>query len=313
MGKKKNKGNKKLAWLFEYWLTVAVGGVINLIPYSLAYRMGGLLGSAVFRIDKRHQSVTLDNLRSSFKDKSEEEIYEIARSVFQNFGKSAIEFIRSERFFKDGIEKNFRIINIEAYDRALSKGKGLLLLTGHCGSWELLALAQSVRKPPFGVVARPMDNPYMEELVTKIRTRYGNFMIGKKWGMKEILKTVSDGGTVGILLDQNVARKEGVFVDFFGRPACTNKGMALIAARTKAPVIPAFIRRVDSGLHEIHIGDEIPLLDTGDKEADLTANTQAYTKAIENFIRQYPDQWFWVHRRWKTRPLEAPTEYPDNA
>ncbi len=124
---------------------------------------------------------------------------------------------------------------------------------------------------------------------------------------------MSEGGTVGILLDQNVARKEGVFVDFFGRPACTNKGLALIAARTKAPVITAFIRRVDSGLHEIHIGDEIPLIETGDKEADLTANTQAYTKAIEDFIRQYPDQWFWVHRRWKTRPLEAPAEYHDNA
>ncbi len=308
MSKKKNRRDKKLQWLVEYWLALAMCGLVRLLPYPLAYRLGGILGLAVFKIDKRHRSITLDNLRNSFKDKNETELYETAKDVFRNFGMSAIEFIRSERFFRDGIEKNFKIINLEAYDSALSKGRGLLLLTGHCGSWELLALAQSVRKPPFGVVVRPLDNPHLERLVSKVRTRYGNFLIGKKWGLKEILKTVSEGGTVGILLDQNVARKEGVFVDFFGRPACTNKGMALIAARTKAPVIPAFIRRVNRELHEIYLGDEIPFVETGDKEADLLTNTQAYTRAIEDFIRKYPDQWFWMHRRWKTRPIEAAPE-----
>ncbi len=308
MSKKKSRQVKKLQWLIEYWLALATCGLARLLPYPLAYRLGGILGLVAFKIDKRHRSITLDNLRNSFKDKSETGLYETAKDVFINFGRSAIEFIRSDRFFKDGVEKNFRIINLESYDRALSKGRGLLLLTGHCGSWELLALAQSVRKPPFGVVVRPLDNPYLEKLVSKVRTRYGNFLIGKKWGLKEILRTVSEGGTVGILLDQNVARKEGVFVDFFGRPACTNKGLALIAARTKAPVITAFIRRVDRELHEIYLGDEIPFVDSGDKEADLITNTQVYTRAIEDFIRKYPDQWFWMHRRWKTRPLEAAPE-----
>ncbi len=197
------------------------GSWAGLIKILIPYPAGVLAGRdyryrPLFKIDMRHQKITLDNLRNSFKDKNEEELYGIAKAVFRNFGISAIEFIRSERFFKDGLGKNFKIINIERYERAIAKGRGLLLLTGHCGSWELLALAQSVRKPPFGVVVRPLDNPYLEELVSKVRTRYGNFLIGKKWGLREILKTVSEGGTVGILLDQNVARKEGVFVDFFG-------------------------------------------------------------------------------------------------
>ncbi len=306
MSNKKNRQVRRLQWLIEYWLVLAMCGLARLLPYPMAYWLGGILGLTAFKIDRRHRDITLDNLRNSFKDKNETELRETAKDVFVNFGRSAIEFIRSERFFRDGIGKHFKIINLEAYDRALSKGGGLLLLTGHCGSWELLAMAQSVRKPPFGVVVRPLDNPHLERLVSKARTRYGNFLIGKKWGLKEILRTVSEGGTVGILLDQNVARKEGVFVDFFGRPACTNKGLALIAARTKAPVIPAFIRRVDRELHEIYIGDEIPFVDSGDKEADLITNTQAYTMVIEDFIRKYPDQWFWMHRRWKTRPLEAP-------
>jgi KDO2-lipid IV(A) lauroyltransferase len=155
------------------------------------------------------------------------------------------------------------------------------------------------------VVVRPLDNPYLDREVSRLREQYGNFLINKTNGMRDILKTLASGNAVGILLDQNVKAKEGVFVDFFGRPACTNKGLALMAGRTKAPVIPAFIHRVGPDRHEILIGDEMPLIETGDKEADIIANTQAYTKAIEDFINDYPDQWFWMHRRWKTKPGDA--------
>jgi KDO2-lipid IV(A) lauroyltransferase len=123
--------------------------------------------------------------------------------------------------------------------------------------------------------------------------------------MRDMLRTLREGRSVGVLLDQNVTASEGVFVDFFGRPSCTNKGMALIAARTNAPVIPMFTHRIAPGKNEIIYMDEIPLADTGDKEADMVANTQNYTRAIEDFIRKYPDQWFWMHRRWKSRPEDA--------
>ncbi len=277
---------------------------IKILPFRIALRFGGGLGIFAYRIDKRHRLITEDNLARSFPEKSPEEIKAIARSVFRNLGYSIIEFIRSARYG----QRFGEYITIDDYPRylkALEKGRGLLLLTAHCGSWELLALAQSLKKPPIGVVVRPLDNPYLDSLVSGLRTQFGNSLIGKVKGMREILRWLEQGGGVGILLDQNVKAKEGVFVDFFGRPACTNKGLALMATRTKAPVLPAFIRRVGLDRHEIFIGDEIPLIETGDKDADVAANTQAYTRAIEDFIRKYPDQWFWMHRRWKTRPEAA--------
>jgi len=301
-GRKKKAGKFKL--LVEYALAKSILSLIKLLPFGLALRFGGLLGSLAYRLDKRHREITLDNLRNSFKVKTETEIEVIARSVYKNVGYSIIEFIFSKRYGRN-FEKHFKLKNYDAYKIALNKGKGVFLLTGHCGSWELIALAQSIMKPPIGVVVRPLDNPYLDVEVSNLRCQYGNFLINKTNGMRDILKTLASGNAVGILLDQNVKAKEGVFVDFFGRPACTNKGLALMAARTKAPVIPAFLRRIGPDQHEILIGNEMPLVDTGDKEADIIANTQAYTKAIESFITDYPDQWFWMHRRWKTKPGDA--------
>jgi len=300
--KKKKPG--KLRMFAEYAVVMAILSVIRIIPFGAALKFGGLLGSFLYRIDKRHREITLDNLRKSFADKSEDEIELIARSVYKNVGYLTVEFICSSRYGKN-FDRYFTVRNYDIYKKALEKGKGVLILTGHCGSWELLALAQSILKPPAGVVVRPLDNPYLDRAVSRLREQYGNFLINKTNGMRDILKTLSSGNAAGILLDQNVKAKEGVFVDFFGRPACTNKGMALIAARTKAAVVPTFIHRVGPDRHEILVCDEIPLVETGDKEADIVTNTQAYTKAIEDFITDYPDQWFWMHRRWKTKLGDA--------
>jgi len=310
MGSKKKRGKKggfgsSVLWLLEYILATSVLAVVRLLPFKLAIRLGGLLGRFFYIIDRRHREITENNLRESFGGKSPEEIKSIARSVYTNLGYSAVEFMRSDRYAGRPVEEHFSFANYDSYLSAHSRGKGVLFLTGHCGSWELLALAQSVIGRPFDVVVRPLDNPYLDKAVSAIRTRFGNTLINKTKGMRDILRALNSGRAVGILLDQNVSRREGVFVDFFGRPACTNIGLALIAAKTGAPVVPAFIRRVGLDRHEIILGDEIPLVNTGDKEADVKTNTQAYTKAIEDFVRAYPDQWFWMHRRWKTRPEES--------
>lgn len=304
--KKGGKRLRRLRWLLEYLLALIVIGFIRVLPFRVALGFGGLLGGLAYKIDKRHQRITEDNIRNSFKEMPSEEVKQTARSVYKNLGYSVVEFIRSARYGKGDFYGHFRIVNYGTYKKALDDKKGVLLLTGHCGSWELVAMAASILKPPIGVVVRPLDNPHLEQVVSGLRTRFGNILINKTRGMREILRTLGEGGAVGILLDQNVKANEGVFVDFFGRPACTNKGLALIALKTGAPVIPVFIRRVDGYQHEILIGDEVPLINTGDKEADILANTQAYTKAIESFIREYPDQWFWMHRRWKTQPSGGP-------
>jgi Kdo2-lipid IVA lauroyltransferase/acyltransferase len=304
--KKKGKGrkrSKKPLWIAEYLAFSLLAGIIRAIGFKTAMRIGGWLGEQVYRLDKRHRIITENNLADCLKDRSFDELAGIARSVYRNLGYGAIEFLRSDRYGRDPIERHFTVRNYESLERAYSRGKGVVLLTAHCGSWEILALCYSIMGFPFGVVVRPLDNPYLDRAITAVRTMYGNTMINKQKGMRGVLRTLSEGKAVGMLLDQNVTRSEGVFVDFFGRPACTNKGLALIAMKTGVPVVPAFIRRTGLDTHEIEVGDEVPVVDTGDKEADIVANTQAYTAVIEDFVRRYPDQWFWMHNRWKTRPV----------
>jgi len=304
-GKDKNR-SKKPVWIAEYIVFALLAGIIRTLRFETAMRLGGRLGELVYRLDKRHRAITEKNLADCLKERPQAELSIIARSVYRNLGYSAIEFLRSDRYGREPLDRYFTIRNYESLERAYSKGRGVVLLTAHCGSWEILALCHSLMGFPFGVVVRPLDNPYLDRAITAIRTMYGNTMISKQKGMRGVLRTLSEGKAVGILLDQNVTRREGVFVDFFGRPACTNKGLALIAMKTGVPVVPAFIRRTGLHTHEIELGDEVPIVDTGDKEADIVANTQAYTAVIEDFVRRYPDQWFWMHRRWKTRPAESP-------
>ncbi|HEX9860897.1 MAG TPA: lysophospholipid acyltransferase family protein [Nitrospirota bacterium] len=297
--------NKKPLWFLEYLLVMSAIQIIRLLPFGTAVRIGGVIGGLLYRLDKRHRKIARENIGSCFKGMGAAEVESTARSVFVNLGYTIVEFIHSGRYGKAPLEKYFNIVNYEAFEKANSKGRGVLCLTGHCGNWELMALVHSIKGNPSGVVVRPVDNPYIDRFVTRLRSMYGNTMINKKGGMRDMLRTLREGRSVGVLLDQNVTASEGVFVDFFGRPSCTNKGMALIAARTNAPVIPMFTHRIAPGKNEIIYMDEIPLADTGDKEADMVANTQNYTRAIEDFIRKYPDQWFWMHRRWKSRPEDA--------
>lgn len=289
----------------EYLLTMGLCLAVRLTPFPLAIRLGGWFGTLAYRLDGRHRAIAEDALAESFRDKPAGEIRAIARAVYRNLGCSVVELMRSDRYAARPLEDHFEFTGYESFEKALAKGRGVLILTGHIGNWELMALAQSIRGPSLAVVARPLDNPYIERLVSRLRTRHGNTLINKQKGMREVLGALAHGKGVGILLDQSVTKKEGVFVDFFGRPACTNKGLALMAAKTKAPVIPVFTRRIGPYRHEIVVGEELPLTDTGDKESDIKANTQAYTKAIEDFVRKYPDQWFWMHRRWKTRPEDV--------
>ncbi len=301
---KRRKRDKGALWLAEYIVFMAAARIIRALPFGPAMRLGGALGGLAYRIDKRHREITVSNLGMCLKDVGPKEHADIARLVYRNLGYSAVEFIRSDMYGKEPLSRYFTFTNYEAFEKAHEKGRGVVLLTAHCGSWEIMAMSQALKGQPFGVVVRPLDNPYLDRAITAIRSMYGNTMINKRRGMRQVLNTLSEGRAVGILLDQNVTRSEGVFVDFFGRPACTNKGLAALALKTRVPVVPAFIRRTGIETHEIVLGDELPLIDTGERDADVVANTQVYTKAIEDFVRKYPDQWFWMHRRWKTRPKE---------
>jgi len=286
----------------EYLPVPLLAFLIRAIPRRAALGIGGALGVLAFRLDKRHREITLNNLAECLPEKSSDERAEIAVGVYRNLGYSIIEIIRTRSIFSRPVEETFEAGGLIKLDEVLDRGTGLLVLTAHCGNWELMAHIQPLKGRPMAVVARLLDNPYLERAVAGLRTMYGNTVINKQRGMRKILKTLGNGGTVAVLLDQNVSLREGVFVDFFGKSACTNMGLALIAMKTKSPVMPVFIHRVGLDRHVLEVGGEIPLVDTGDRDADIIANTQAYTKAIEDNIRRHPDEWFWMHRRWKTRP-----------
>ncbi|MGH7378703.1 MAG: lysophospholipid acyltransferase family protein, partial [Candidatus Methylomirabilales bacterium] len=172
----------------------------------------------------------------------------------------------------------------------------------HFGSWEVLARAWLLLGEAAAIVARPLDNPLLEAWIGGIRTAGGNRVIPKRHAFRHLVETLRRGGTVAMLIDQNVAREQGVFVDFFGTPACTTTAATLAARRTGAALLPVVCPRRAPGRFTVRIGKEIPVAVTGDHRRDILATTAKATAVLEAFIREHPEQWFWVHRRWKTRP-----------
>jgi KDO2-lipid IV(A) lauroyltransferase len=191
----------------------------------------------------------------------------------------------------------------ENFENAMTRGKGVLFLTGHLGGWELSAFAHSLYGYPLHVVMRPLDNVYLDRLTRHYRTLHGNSMVDKDDFVRGLLAAMKNGETVGILMDTNMTPPQGVFVDFFGIAACTASGLARIALRTDAAVVPGFTIW-DPALrkYRLRFDPAVELVRTGNDDADAVANTQRFTKIIEDYVRKYPDQWLWVHRRWKTRP-----------
>jgi KDO2-lipid IV(A) lauroyltransferase len=187
----------------------------------------------------------------------------------------------------------------------MNKGKGLLVLASHFGNWEIMALAFSLKYRPINLVVRPLDNLFLDTLIESVRARGGNQIIAKKGSLRKILHLLEQGEPVAMLIDQNVSRYEGVFVPFFKEIACTNKALSTLALRTDAPVIPAYNVRQQDGSYRVVIGPEVVLVRSGNTTRDIEENTARFNRVIESYVRRYPEQWFWVHRRWKTRPHRA--------
>ncbi len=209
----------------------------------------------------------------------------------------------SPKYTRENVDEVVVYDGFENFACALKRGKGVLFLTAHLGGWELSAFVHSLHGYPLHVVMRPLDNPYLDRLVRRYRTMHGNTMVEKDDFVRGLLAAVKAGETVGILMDTNMTPPQGVFVDFFGVPACTASGLARIALRTDAAVVPGFtIWDSTLGKYRLRFDPAVPLIRSGDDDADAVANTARFTSIIEGYVRQYPEQWLWVHRRWKTRP-----------
>jgi len=242
------------------------------------------------------------NLELVFADKSRSERTKILRGVFTSLGRQLAEVCLYRRYTQENVSKIVVYEGFENYERALARGKGVLFLTAHLGAWELSAFAHSLYGYPLGVLMRPLDNPYLDRLVRTYRTLHGNKTVDKDFA-RGLIAAMRKGETVGALMDTNMIASQGVFVDFFGTQACTATGVARVALRTDAAVVPGFtIWDPMLKKYRLRFDPAAKLIRTGDTEADVVANTALFTKIIEDYVRRYPDQWLWVHRRWKTRP-----------
>ncbi len=305
---------RKTAGFPVYLLAATALRVLGFIPRDAAYRLSLVLGRMAYALFPKFRRVVQANLAIAMPQCNPGQIRDIAINTFANMCKVAVEFSRARRLEGKRLGDAADFIEVPPEVPAkirelLARGKGLLYLTGHFGVWELLPSVHALTLPdvPLSIVVRPLDNPWMDRMVGRYRSLLGNRMIPKKNSIREIFAALHRNEAVGILLDQNVCREEGVFVDFFGKPACTNFGLAAVALKTGSPVLPIGLFYDDKRrLHRVHMLDEIPFVKTGDKAADLRSHTAAYTAALEQMVRQFPYQWLWAHCRWKTRPKEAP-------
>ena len=294
----------------EYALAWCVVKTIGALPRSLARLVGVTLGQLIYLLHGKLRRVGMRNLAIAFPEKTAAERRKIVRKVFTSLGRQFAEVCLFPTYTGENVSRIVAYDGYENFDRASQRGKGVLFLTGHIGGWELSAFAHSLYGHPLHFVMRPLDNPYLDDLVRRYRTMHGNTPILKDNPVRELLRAMKAGATVGILMDTNMTPPEGVFVDFFGIPACTASGLARIALRTDAAVVPGFTVW-DPVLRKYRLRFEPPvaLIRTGNNDADIVANTALFTKVIEDVVRRYPDQWLWVHRRWKTRPSGQPSLY----
>jgi len=294
----------------EYALAWCVVKTIGALPRPLARLVGVALAQFIRILHGKLRRVGMRNLQLAFPEMPARERGKLVRKVFTSLGRQFAEVCLFPRYTAKNVSDAVIYDGFENFDRASQRGKGVLFLTGHLGGWELSAFAHSLYGHPLYFVMRPLDNPYLDALVRRYRTMHGNKPILKDDPARELLRAMKQGSTVGILMDTNMTPPEGVFADFFGIPACTASGLARIALRTDSAVVPGFtlwdpvLRK-----YRLRFDPALQLQRTGNNEEDILANTQLFTKVIEDFVRRYPDQWLWVHRRWKTRPPGQPPLY----
>jgi len=280
------------------------------LPLSfLPVKAGESLGLILYHLWKGRREIATDNLKKSVVLHALSLTHspeEVIREHFKNLGRFFIEILKIYYCRGKGILRETTIRGLENFERAKGKGKGVIFLTGHCGNWELLAIAFSFHVTSFSLVARPLNNPYLNAFLERARSRFGNRAIYKWGALRAIISTLRKGGNVGILMDQAVLADEGLVIDFLGRGAWTSRMPALIARKTAAAVLPAFIRRNGKG-HEITIYPEVSLSSLGNHEHAVREDTQRFSRFIEDYIRQNPSQWLWLHKRWKRVPQDKET------
>jgi KDO2-lipid IV(A) lauroyltransferase len=294
----------------EYIVVFVLVRGMGALPRGWARALGAGLGALAFGLTRRLRGTGDRNLQIAYPASDAAWRRRVLRVLYRNLGLHLAEFCRMPRYTREGTQDFIRYAGLEHYLAAREEGRGVLVVTGHLGLWELSSFYHSLMGYPMSMVIRRLDNPLVDRLVNGIRCLHGNTVLHKDDFARGLLGAMRKGDTVGILMDTNMTPPQGVFVDFFGTPACTASGLARVAMRTEAAVLPGFLTwREEEKKYVLEFGERLELVCTGSDEQDIVINTQICTAAIEEWIRRFPEQWLWVHRRWKTRPPGEPSLY----
>jgi KDO2-lipid IV(A) lauroyltransferase len=286
---------------FLFWV---VRVFARLCPRRPFLYEGRLLGRLAYHLDRRHRTIALQNYAVAFPEVSSKEAARLIKQTYGFFGFYLFDLLTCFPKFPAGRMNHAEYEGLDHVEAAYARGKGVLFFTGHWGEWEIMAMAHGFKGYPLGVIARRLDNPHLEHLLATLRTSTGNFVIEKRDGIRPILKALREGKGLAILIDQNVTTDERIFVDFFGKTASTTPALGLLKLKTDAALIPVFALPLPGNRYRFSYGPPVEVMPSGNRDADVLAITQACTNVIEQRIRENPEYWLWMHRRWKTRMEE---------
>jgi len=289
----------------EAGLAASVSAVVRRLPRRLVLVLGGALGRLWGALDRRHLRIAADNLRRAFPEWDEGRVLATARGVYAHFGRVLLDILWMEGRRPEELLALTDVEGIEHVRAAMAAGRGLLCPTAHFGNWEFQGVASSLLVGSFSVIARPLDNPDLDRRLVGFRTSTGNTVVYKKRALAQVMKTIREGGTVAVVVDQNVQERDGVFVEFFGRPACTTTVAAAVALKTGCTILPVRCPLGPDGRYRMVYGPPVVWESASRRDEDIDRLTQHITSVIEGWVREAPEQWLWLHRRWKTQPSAA--------
>lgn len=297
---------KRIYWAFHAAIFYCLTLIAALLPAGITYRIGAQAGLLISLLLPSRHKIALDNIQRALPfmkthplwNSSCKDAEELAREMFKNLGRSLMEVCRLYHGRGEDVISSIELRGLEHYESARAKGKGLLFLTGHCGNWELVALAfSSIFGEGMSVVARRQNNPYLNRMVEKMRMRYNSNVIYKQSALKAILSNLKKGQLIGMLADQAVFPEEGALIEVLGRKAWASKAPVIIAQKSGAPLLPTFIHR--EGERQIITFHPEHNFSGDMSEEGIQRETQALSRYVEDFVVAHPTQWYWVHRRWK--------------
>ena len=301
--------SRQLRYRVEYVVVLAVRALVGVLPDRVGQAIGTFIGSAFYAADGAHRRLAIRQLRAAFPLRSEEECRTIARATFGHFGRLLVALLKFSTLDEAGLRARVEYEGDERVRTALAGGKGVLLFSGHFGYWELQGIAHPLALPPMSVLARPLDNPYLHELLEKTRRATGNHVIYRRGAVRRILRALQADECVATMIDQHIQPVDAITVQFFNQPAATTSALATLALRTGAPVIPVFALPLGGGRYRMIYEHpvELPAADSPDPVRELT---QRCTDVLEMYVRRHPQLWLWMHRRWRLADADAAAAEP---